>query len=389
LYLVAGLLWIGLSDRFLYRLANYYNLTSQQLIDIGIWKGYFYIILTALLLYLLIWKNTRSLVTVKNDFQRLFEENPNPMWIYDLTDLKILLVNDPACRQYGYTNEEFLKLNLFHLRPLEERTKLQNNLRTIQFGFSDSGEWLHQSKAGEKFYVHIYSHEIIYKKRNCRIVTAINVHERKQAEIERKNIQQALDNSALVTITDAKGTILEANPKFCLVSKYEPEEIIGKNHNIVNSAHHPPEFWMNLWKTISSGRSWRGDILNRAKDDTFYWVDTVITPIFNTEGKIYKYMSVRYEITKRKHLEETQRKLLDDFAQYTFLTSHQLRGPLARMLGLITLFKDYPDQGFVIDKMKETGNELDSVIQKMNMTLNRNAYQVLIEKREAESKMIS
>lgn len=120
---------------------------------------------------------------------------------------------------------------------------------------------------------------------------------------ELDSIRTALDRQAILAVTNRGGRVLEVNDRFCQISKYSREELVGRPHNIVNSGHHPPEFFAEMWQTISSGNSWRGDIRNRAKDGTHYWVDTTIAPRFGPNGKVIGYVSIRYDITARKEAE--------------------------------------------------------------------------------------
>ena len=116
--------------------------------------------------------------------------------------------------------------------------------------------------------------------------------------------REALDHQAIVSVADRRGRISFVNEKFCKISGYEREELLGKSHSMVNSGHHEKSFFDTMWQTIASGEVWHGEICNQSKDGSIYWVDTTIVPVSDESGRLVRYVSIRYDITKSKKAEK-------------------------------------------------------------------------------------
>jgi PAS domain S-box-containing protein len=148
---------------------------------------------------------------------------------------------------------------------------------------------------------------------------------------ELEHIRYALDQAAIVAITDVTGRIKYVNRKFCEVSKYERDELVGQDHRILNSGYHNKEYIRGLWRTIANGEIWRGELRNRAKDGSLYWVDTTIVPFLDEAEKPWQYMAIRYEITDRKRQEQRllEQAALSSLGEMAAVVAHEVRNPLA------------------------------------------------------------
>jgi two-component system CheB/CheR fusion protein len=168
-----------------------------------------------------------------------------------------------------------------------------------------------------------------------------NLHSVEDPVRRLEEMRDALNQAAIVATTDHRGVITYANDKFCEISGYSRGELIGQDHRIVNSGHHPKEFIRELWRTIARGRVWRGELKNRAKDGSIYWVDTTIVPFLNEDGKPRQYLAIRSDITQRKAAEALLREQdsLAQLGQLAAVVAHEVRNPLAGLRGSLQILE--------------------------------------------------
>lgn len=192
--------------------------------------------------------------------------------------------------------------------------------------------------------------------------------------------QQAIDLNIIYSITDSEGVIIYVNRKFCEISKYSKEELIGQNHRILNSGFHTEEFFKNMWNIIKGGEIWQGEVKNIAKDGTFFWLDNTIFPVFDENKKIVQYFSMRLSIDEKKIAEAERTEHIRSLEEMLFMTSHQVRQPIVNLLGLANQLEDSTNSNEemmeIIGYIKESVASLDSYTKELTSYIsevNKNA----------------
>ncbi|MEM9294318.1 MAG: PAS domain-containing protein, partial [Planctomycetota bacterium] len=220
---------------------------------------------------------------------------------------KIIDVNTGFCRISGYEREELLGQDHRVLNSGAHPKAFWRDIwSTIASGRAWRGEVCNRAKDGSLYWVDstIVPHLGPNGKIEKYVSIRFDITAKKEAQRDVEALRAALDEHSILSIADRRGRIIEANAGFCRISGYQRDELIGQDHRVLNAGHHPKAFWVDMWKTIAAGKAWRAEVCNRAKDGSLYWVDSTIVPHLGADGKIEKYISIRFDITAQKLAEQ-------------------------------------------------------------------------------------
>ncbi|RXT15384.1 bifunctional diguanylate cyclase/phosphodiesterase [Ammoniphilus sp. CFH 90114] len=255
------------------------------------------------------------------------EESLLGVYMYDQGRFRV--VSGRFASIFGYSPEEIIQLSdplkIFHE---DDRERIQEQIDSRLTG--EAHAWHYHTRGIKKDGSHIHLEicgvltELQHLEYPVIIGTICDITHSQQTSLQLektlkklRDIEWALNESTIVAFTDCRGVITDVNDAFCRISKYTKEELVGKDHRILNSGYHSKEFFRNLWGSIQKGQVWEGELRNKAKDGSLYWVKTTIVPFVNDEGKPYQYISIRTDISEQKRAER-----LNEYLAYTDPLTH-------------------------------------------------------------------
>jgi two-component system cell cycle sensor histidine kinase/response regulator CckA len=289
------------------------------------------------------WTEISELIAIRDEltattrrYRKLFDANPEPTWVYDVETLHFRIVNEAAVRRYGWSRDEFLALTVRDIRPPEDLARLEAALAAPDEGLRRAGQWRHRRKDGELLDVEITSHALQFDDRPARLVVAHDITSRKRAEADRDRLAAAIEQAAeAIVITDRDGSIQYVNPAFEAITGYSRAETLGRNPRLLNSGRQPRALYRELWETIGRGETWRGRLVNRAKDGRLFTEEAVISPIVGGDGEIEGFVAVKRDVTAELRLEADLRQAqkLDALGSLAGGVAHDFNNMLGVILG--------------------------------------------------------
>jgi PAS domain S-box-containing protein len=357
-FILVGFVWIFLSSKLLFSFGD-----PSDYLNIDLLKGFIFVLLTGVFLFYLLLNfqknvkdSVRSWQKSESNFRKLYENSPQPMWI-SCDERGVLFMNNAAIHLFGYSPEQAATLPEEVLSS--ERQPLYGSFVKNNQEAGENGVRQFISRSGELLFLDLNFQLIDYQNKPARLVIANDVTRLIAAEKERKRMhnelvhyKKALDRSALLSIADLNGTLLDVNDKFCEVSRYKQEELIGNTHSIVRSGYHSASFFRRMYRNLQKGKVWRGEVCNQAKDGSLFWVDLSVVPMLDEFNEVHRYMTIAYPVTDRKVAEFRSEKVQQELMTFMYKASHNLRGPVATLSGLLNVAAIEIKESFSLDYIK-------------------------------------
>lgn len=293
-------------------------------------------------------------------YRNILERLPVPLALHD-SDGRIFFLNRAFTSLFGYTLEDIPTLAEWYPRayPNPSYRKRVLDMRDARTEAWSAGRPFEPvdlkvcCKDGSFRTVRVDAGPLEEKfSEASHFITLYDLTEREKSLKKIRELEGALQEHLVLAVTNASGVILEVNEKFCQLSKYRREELIGRTHRVVNSGYHPPEFFRSLWSTIQSGSVWKGILRNRARDGTLYWLETTIVPVFGEDGQPESYIALRTDITDLVRSRDMAERASHAKTEFLAMMSHELRTPLNGIMGVLSLLREGADNPAQLERIE-------------------------------------
>ncbi|WP_276349194.1 PAS domain-containing protein [Daejeonella sp. JGW-45] len=400
-FLLFGFLWAVTSEWGINLLYTYYSSVSPVVIRMLSRMGF--VLLTGILLFLLISRSQRKLQDSDQQYRNLFFSNPNPMWIYQLGAFRIIEVNNSALAKYGYSRKEFLQMSLSDILPRDYHDKLVSYIEAGKTQIIEGALWKHKLKSGELITVSVATHRLTFNGLECSMVMITDVTqlaESKQQLAEAFRVERQLNDkldqnlkliersheesrkmaevidkvSNLVIIFNADHSISWVNKAFTEFTGYTLEESIGKTPgDLLTGSLTSAGTISALIEALEKRKFITTDIINYKKSGEPYWAELNISPIFDKEGEFEFFVSIETVINDRVEKQELLDRQYRAFREIAWTNSHEMRRPLATLLGLVDLLKQAgseDERAEYIALLEKCSQELDQIIRDSALKIN-------------------
>lgn len=401
IFLLLGFFWALTSEPLVNFI--YSNYTSVSEPTIRTLNRLYFVIITGILLFYLIWKQHRKGEQSEHQYRTLFFANPNPMWIYEVGSLQIIEVNNEAIGKYGYSRNEFLHMSIMDIRSPRESDNLVRSMETGENLISDDLVEEHKLKSGDLITVSVASHRLTFNGKKCSMVmitdvtpiirakeqleTAYEVEKQLNEELdhnlkliersheESRKMGEVIDKvSNLVMIFGSDDTISWVNKAFIDFTGYTLQECVGKNPGkLLTGPATSPKTIATLFKALAKRKFVTTDIINYKKDGEPYWAELNISPIFDAKGEFEFFISIETVITDRVEKEERLDRQYQAFREIAWTNSHETRRPLATLLSVTELMKHANSESELkeyVGIIEQCSLELDDIIRDSALKIN-------------------
>lgn len=356
-YFVPGLLWVLFLDSWLSSPAG--SPEVERFKNMDRLKDASFVVAVSIMIFFILRLSRKKLVQEREQYENLFDENPQPMWIYDKETLRFMAVNNAAVIQYGYTKDEFRAMTIADIRPAEDIALLEAYRALYQPGQKSLGIWHHLKKNGEQILAEVSASDVTFKNRSSRLVCTIDITERAKNKNELQKLSLVAEHATnSIIILDEQARIQWVNKSFTTLTGFSLEEVQGKR---------PPDFLhgpltdqqvrREVIRCCKEGKPFSGEIINYRKDGSTFWLRLMVSPVF-TDGCLSNFVTVQTDITAIKE----QYIQLKDIA---FTASHGLRKPLANILGLVDLIHVNGNDLETIENLRISAEALDQEVSRI------------------------